>query len=106
VAVYNNVVTISINGVPITTPTPILTPTTSFNPCNSGSFFTNTNVTTWPNLTFNSTTTVTGTYTNTVNPITPLAECYSVDATTAIYISSATLNNCNCCNLTIINPKR
>jgi hypothetical protein len=35
-----------------------------------------------------------------------LAECYSVDATTAIYISSATLNNCNCCNLTIINPKR
>jgi hypothetical protein len=106
VAVYNNVVTISINGVPITTPTPILTPTTSFNPCNSGSYFINTNITTWSNLTFNSTTTVTGTYTNVVNPITPLAECYSAVGQSMVYISSATLNNCNCCNLTIINPKR
>jgi hypothetical protein len=106
VATYNNIVTINVNGVPITTPTPLLTPTTSFNPCNSGSFFTNTNVTTWSNLTFSAGTIVTGTFTNVVNPITPYGECYSAVGQSIIYISSATLNNCECCNLTIINPKR
>jgi hypothetical protein len=95
-----------VNGVPITTPTPLLTPTTSFNPCNSGSYFINTNITTWSNLTFSTGTIVTGTYTNVVNPITPLAECYWAIGQSMIYISSATLNNCECCNLTIINPKR
>ena len=104
VATYNNVVTVVVNGSPITTPSPFLTTSTAFNPCNSGTKYTNTNVTTWSGLIFSAGTTVTGTYTNAVNPITPLVKCYSAVGTTNLFIDSATLINCNCCNLTIVNP--
>ena len=104
VAVYNNVVTLIVNGSPITTPSPMLSTSVAFNPCDSGSVYTNTNVTTWNSLTFNSTTTVSGTFTDTINPITPLVNCYSVNRTTNVIIAKAILNNCECCNLTIKNP--
>jgi len=104
VATYNNVVTVVVNGTPITTPSPFLTTSTAFNPCNSGTKYKNTNVTTWPGLIFGVGTTVTGTFTNTVNPITPLVKCYSAVGKTNLFIDSATLVNCNCCNVTIINP--
>ena len=104
VATYNNVVTVVVNGTPITTPSPFLTTSTAFNSCNSGTKYTNTNVTTWPGLIFGVGTTVTGTFTNTVNPITPLVKCYSVVVSTNLFIDSATLVNCNCCNLIVKNP--
>ena len=104
VATYNNVVTVVVNGTPITTPSPFLTTSTAFNSCNSGTKYTNTNVTTWSGLIFGVGTTVTGTFTNTVNPITPLVKCYSAVGTTNLFIDSATLVNCNCCNLIVKNP--
>ena len=104
VATYNNVVTVVVNGTPIATPSPFLTTSITFNPCNSGSIYNNTNVTTWNSLTFNSTTTVSGTFTDTINPITPLVTCYSVNGTTKLFMTNVILNNCNCCNVTIINP--
>ena len=104
VATYNNVVTVVVNGNPITTPSPFLNTSTVFNSCNSGTKYKNTNVTTWPGLIFGVGTTVTGTFTNTVNPITPLVKCYSVVVSTNLFIDSATLVNCNCCNLIVKNP--
>lgn len=104
VAVYNNVVTLIVNGSPIATPSPMLSTSVAFNPCDSGSIYTKTNVTTWNSLVFNSTTTVSGTFTNTITPITPLVNCYYVNGTSNEIISKAILNNCECCNLTIINP--
>jgi hypothetical protein len=104
VATYNNLVTVIVNGTPITTPSPILTTSTTFNPCDSGSIYTKTNVTTWHSLTFNSTTTVSGTFTDTISPITPLVRCYYTNGSTNGIISRAILNNCECCNLTIKNP--
>jgi hypothetical protein len=76
----------------------------AFNPCDSGSINTKTNLTTWNSLTFNSTTTVSGTFTDTINPITPLVNCYYVNGFSDVTISKAILNNCECCNLTIKNP--
>ena len=103
VATYNNVVTVIVNGSPIATPSPILSTSTTFNPCDSGSFYTKTNLTTWNTLTFNSTTTISGTLTNTVIPITPLVHCYYTSGTSQIFIENATLNNCECCNLIVKN---
>ena len=101
VATYNNVVTVIVNGSPITTPSPMLSTSTTFNPCDSGSIYTKTNVTTWNTLTFNSTTTISGTFTNTVNPITPLSHCYYTNGASQLFIEKAVLNNCECCNLII-----
>jgi hypothetical protein len=103
-ALYNNIVTVNVNGSPIVTPSPMLSTSTTFNPCNSGSIYNNTNVTTWNNLLFNSTTIINGSFTNTINPITPLVTCYSVNGTTKLVMTNVILNNCNCCNITIINP--
>ena len=105
VAVYNNVVTLIVNGSPIATPSPMASNSVAFNPCDSGSVYTKTNVTTWSTLTFNSTTTINGTFTNTINPITPLVPCYSVNGSSELIIMKAKLNNCNCCDLTIVNAK-
>lgn len=105
VATFNNVVSLIVNGSPIPTPTPMLTTSSSYNPCNSGSIFIKTNVTTWSTLTFTSVSTITGTFTNTINPITPLVSCYSVNSSSILSINNAKLNNCDCCNLTVINPK-
>jgi hypothetical protein len=33
-----------------------------------------------------------------------LATCYSVNGTTKLFMTNVILNNCNCCNVTIINP--
>lgn len=104
VAVYNNVVTLIVNGSPIATPSPMASNSVAFNPCDSGSIYTKTNVTTWNSLTFNSTTTVSGTFTDTISPITPLVKCYYVNGSSNGIISKAILNNCECCNLTIKNP--
>ena len=104
VALYDNIVTVNVNGSPIATPSPILSTSTTFNPCNSGSIYNNTNVTTWNTLLFNSTTIINGSFTNTINPITPLVTCYSVNGTTKLFMTNVILNNCNCCNVTIINP--
>ena len=104
VATYNNLVTVNVNGSPIATPSPILSTSTTFNPCDSGSIYNNTNVTTWNTLLFNSTTIINGSFTNTINPITPLVTCYSVNWTTKLFMTNVILNNCNCCNVTIINP--
>jgi hypothetical protein len=101
VATYNNVVTVIVNGSPIATPSPILSTSTTFNPCDSGSFYTKTNLTTWNTLTFNSTTTISGTLTNTVIPITPLVHCYYAGGTSKLFIENAVLNNCECCNLVV-----
>ena len=103
-ALYDNIVTVNVNGSPIATPLPMLSPSTTFNPCNSGSIYNNTNVTTWNTLLFNSTTIINGSFTNTINPITPLVTCYSVNGTTKLFMTNVILNNCNCCNVTIINP--
>jgi hypothetical protein len=106
VAVYNNVVTLIVNGSPIATPSPMASNSVAFNPCDSGSIYTKTNVTTWNSLTFNSTTTVSGTFTDTISPITPLVKCYYVNGSSNGIISKAILNNCECCNLTIKNPAK
>ncbi len=103
-ALYDNIVTVNVNGSPISTPSPMLSTSTTFNPCNSGSIYNNTNVTTWNTLLFNSTTIINGSFTNTINPITPLVTCYSVNGTTKLFMTNVILNNCNCCNVTIINP--
>ena len=104
VATYNNLVTVIVNGTPITTPSPILTTSTTFNPCDSGSIYTNINVTNWNSLTFNSSTTISGTFTNTINPITPLVNCYNVTGQSKLFINNAKLNKCGCCNLIVKNP--
>ena len=104
VATYNNLVTVIVNGTPITTPSPILTTSTTFNPCDSGSIYTKINVTNWNTITFNSSTTISGTFTNTINPITPLVNCYNVSGQSKILINNAKLNKCECCNLIVKNP--
>ena len=104
VATYNNLVTVIVNGTPITTPSPILNTSTTFNPCDSGSIYTNINVTNWNSLTFNSSTTISGTFTNTINPITPLVNCYNVTGQSKLFINNAKLNKCGCCNLIVKNP--
>ena len=104
VATYDNLVTVIVNGTPITTPSPILTTSTTFNPCDSGSIYTNINVTNWNSLTFNSSTTISGTFTNTINPITPLVNCYNVTGQSKLFINNAKLNKCGCCNLIVKNP--
>jgi hypothetical protein len=104
VATYNNLVTVIVNGAPITTPSPILTTSTTFNPCDSGSIYTNINVTNWNSITFNSSTTISGTFTNTINPITPLVTCYNVTGQSKLFINNAKLNKCGCCNLIVKNP--
>ena len=104
VATYNNLVTVIVNGTPITTPSPILTTSTMFNPCDSGSIYTKINVTNWNTITFNSSTTISGTFTNTINPITPLVNCYNVSGQSKILINNAKLNKCECCNLIVKNP--
>ena len=104
VATYNNLVTVIVNGTPITTPSPILTTSTTFNPCDSGSIYTKINVTNWNTITFNSSNTISGTFTNTINPITPLVNCYNVSGQSKILINNAKLNKCECCNLIVKNP--
>jgi hypothetical protein len=104
VATYDNLVTVIVNGTPITTPSSILTTSTTFNPCDSGSIYTNINVTNWNSLTFNSSTTISGTFTNTINPITPLVNCYNVTGQSKLFINNAKLNKCGCCNLIVKNP--
>ena len=104
VATYDNLVTVIVNGTPITTPSPILTTSTTFNPCDSGSIYTKINVTNWNTITFNSSTTISGTFTNTINPITPLVNCYNVSGQSKILINNAKLNKCECCNLIVKNP--
>ena len=103
VAVYNNVVTVNVNGNPIATPSPMLSTTATFNPCDSGSIYTKTNITTWTTLTFNPTSTMSGTFTNNISPITPLVNCYSVSGSSELVITNAKLYNCDCCNITIKN---
>jgi hypothetical protein len=104
VATYDNLVTVIVNGAPITTPSPILTTSTTFNPCDSGSIYTKINLTNWNTITFNSSTTISGTFTNTINPITPLVTCYNVTGQSKLFINNAKLNKCGCCNLIVKNP--
>ena len=104
VATYDNLVTVIVNGTPITTPSPILTTSTTFNPCDSGSIYTKINLTNWNTITFNSSTTISGTFTNTINPITPLVNCYNVTGQSKLFINNAKLNKCGCCNLIVKNP--
>ena len=76
-----------------------------FNPCDSGSYYISTNVTTWSPLTFNSTTTISGTYTKSISPITPLVPCYYANGTTQLFIENAVLHNCECCNIVVKTPR-
>jgi hypothetical protein len=49
-------------------------------------------------------TTVNGTITSTVTPITPLVPCYEANGNYSLNLNNVRINNCPCCSVVVINP--
>ena len=106
-ATYNNVVTVNVNSSPVTYSTvansgsSVLSP---FKTC-SGAVTTSTITTyTWQNITMVQGTTVNGTITDVLTPITPLASCYEAGGNYSLNINNVKLIDCPCCSVTVVNP--
>lgn len=106
-ATYNNVVTVNVNSVstPYSTTSVAGTSTLLSTKVCIGGTQTNTITTNiWNNLTMVQGTTINGTITNSVIPITPLVACYSVKSGYNLILDNVRLIDCPCCNLVIKLP--
>jgi hypothetical protein len=107
VATYNNVVTVNVNSVSTPYSTTSVTGTSTLLPSKLcvGGVQTNTITTnSWNNLTMIQGTTINGTITNSVIPITPLVSCYGVNSGYNLALNNVMLVDCPCCNVSVINP--
>jgi hypothetical protein len=49
-------------------------------------------------------TTVNGTITDVITPITPLVGCYDAKGNYSLNLNNVRINNCPCCSVVVINP--
>ena len=106
-ATYDNVVTTNVNSVSIPYSTTYVTGTSTLlsNKLCLGGTQTNTitkNI--WNNLTMIQGTTINGTITNSIKPITPLAGCYYANSGYDLVLDNVRLVDCPCCSLVIKLP--
>jgi hypothetical protein len=90
--------TINVNGSPITNPSPVTTNSTLFNPCDSGVFSITNRVYTWSNINMITTTTVSGSISDVVAPISVVA-CYSATKIRNLTINNLKISGCDCCSV-------
>ena len=106
-ATYNNVVTVNVNSVPTPYSTTSVMGTTillSNKLCFNGTQTNTITTNTWNNLTMVQGTTINGTITDSVTPITPLDHCYGVSSGYNLILNNVKLIDCPCCNVVVKNP--
>jgi len=106
-ATYNNVVTVNVDSTPVTYNTTSTTASSTALPTKIcfGGTNTITNTTyTWQNITMVQGTTVNGTITDIIVPITPLVDCYDVKGNYSLNLNNVKINNCPCCSIVVKNP--
>lgn len=107
-ATYTNNVILNVNAspVPITNTSQTNTAVPLFKTCSPGSLFTTQTTNVWENIVITNSTTINGTISDTVIPITPLAKCYSAVGSYGLSLDNVQINDCDCCNVSVINPAK
>jgi hypothetical protein len=106
-ATYNNVVTVNVDSTPVTYSTVANSGSSTLIPsknCFGAVDTTTTSIYTWQNITMTQGTTINGTITDVITPITPLACFYSAVGNYSLNLNNVRINNCPCCSVVVINP--
>jgi hypothetical protein len=106
VATYNGLTTVNVNSLPVpyTTVSTNGTSTPLTKLCVGGVTTSTNKIYTWQNITMTQGTTVNGTITNVITPITLEIPCYYTNSYYLLSINNARILNCPCCSVVVINP--
>ena len=106
-ATYTNDVTLNVDGSPVSydsTSENSSVVLLSNKECLGGTNTTTNTINTWNQITMISGTIVNGSFSNQINPITPLVNCYGIGGYYSIYLDNVNISGCECCNVVIVNP--
>ena len=105
-ATYNNIVTLNVNGLPVSNTNQTITPFSPIpqpDPCKDFFKYTTTRQYNWINLSMTSGTIINGSYTDTISPILPTPHCFIAYRYYHIYLNNIKINN-NCDTVRVVNP--